>query len=169
MIIGLEAETYFPCCSSEAKSIECWIKRIKKLVVFQIFGAQSGVFKWHRFLFESMRFFLAATLLSVPGLLCETFEECIGGLFVKMSKDYPHHGCAAFRRAPQTSIEKDTAIDWYHWKFDSESPCWLPIYGVCIPTTQTGEWLKLTGDGGYENWMYNAALFHREGSKITLK
>ncbi|KAJ9054530.1 hypothetical protein DSO57_1013403 [Entomophthora muscae] len=83
-------------------------------------------------------------------------------LYNTYSEIYPNHACAVFESRPYFGRwEADKLWLPSAWVFKTECEWFDCQYTVCIPKYAKGEVLSRRGDGGLENWVFNAVNFQR--------
>ncbi|KAJ9070081.1 hypothetical protein DSO57_1012137 [Entomophthora muscae] len=86
----------------------------------------------------------------------------LGDLYNTYYDTYPDHTCAVFKTRPDLGryeIGRNRVPSSWVWVPVCE---WFRCrYTVCIPKSAKGEYITRRGDGGSENWVYNAIGFKR--------
>ncbi|KAJ9054533.1 hypothetical protein DSO57_1013406 [Entomophthora muscae] len=86
----------------------------------------------------------------------------LGDLYGTYSGIYPNHTCAVFEARPNLGRwETDKFFLPSAWVWKPECGWFDCQYIVCIPKYAKGERISRRGDGGSENWMFNAVDFKR--------
>lgn len=103
---------------------------------------------------------------AVPGVLTAD----LGSFYTTYSDANPAHTCAVFTHAPNPSFDmpnyKEIPDSWIY-KIDC-SRIFDCVYIVCIEKSAHGDWVERNGDGGYENWLFNAVFFRRDDRRLIV-
>ncbi|KAJ9051368.1 hypothetical protein DSO57_1005078 [Entomophthora muscae] len=105
-----------------------------------------------------MRFVYIPLLASI---VAGTAKE-LGDLYNAYSEIYPNHACAVFTSRPYLGRWDTSNYNLPSaWVFKTKCERFTCMFTVCIPKYAKGEQISRSGDGGYENWVYNAVDFKR--------
>ncbi|KAJ9070532.1 hypothetical protein DSO57_1006872 [Entomophthora muscae] len=94
--------------------------------------------------------------------------EDLNILYTEFANRYHDHACAAFNWYPISEYLINHKYYPDSWITDDKCGHVFCQYVFCISKSAHGEWLQRDSPGGFENWIYDAASFQRDGSRITV-
>lgn len=94
----------------------------------------------------------------------------LGMYYREFSARYPDHACVIFKRPPlyRKELIRDSVYP-STYVYQRIRTTWRSIgVAVCIEKSAHGSYIERRGDGGSDNWIFNAVDFRRDGIRLTV-